>query len=300
MEAADYWVFVLLLMALTTAAFYCIWNRWHRARLIDDLPTARIRSAAQGYTELHGSAHMLEGFTTASPLSGRSCVWFRFKIERSSRDSRGRRSWRAIHTGSSDTPFVISDDTGRCLIDPRGAEVTSSRKRIWYGSTEWPNPAARPHRDTLWYRVSIGANRYRYTEELLEEGNLYALGWFRTSAGAERSLDHEVRSLLQRWKTEPQQLVARFDDNGDGQVDVQEWQAARQAAAQEALQRRVSEPHAAALHTLAAAPDKLLPFLLSDHPPARLTQRYRRQAAASVLVFIASSLALLWLLGQRA
>lgn len=301
MQWFEYWLMVLLLVALAIGAFFFIWNRWQRARLIDDVPTSRIRSAAQGYTELHGQALMVEDFFTASPLTGHHCLWYRFRIEKRSRDTRGRRTWRTLHSGSSETPFMVADDSGRCAVDPHGAEVTTDHKRVWYGSTEWPSTKPRRKGPAPLLQMTFGgAHRYRYTEELLLEGNLYALGWFRTLSSTHQTVDEQVRNLLRRWKTNPQTLAQRFDRDGDGQVDVDEWQAAREAALHEVLKRQVEQHAAAPVHTLRVPPDRSLPFLISDHPPQRLVGRYRRQAAASVVVFIASSLTLLWMLGQRA
>lgn len=300
MQAGEYWLTLALLSGLAAAAFWFIWNRWRRARLIDDVPTAKIRSAAQGYTELHGRAVFAEGFTTASPLTGTSCLWYRFKIERRGRDGRGRRTWRMLHTGSSDTPFLLDDDTGLCLIDPRGAEVSCAHKRIWYGNQEWPVPPTRAQPAGSWLTRQSDHRRYRYTEELLHPGNLYALGLFQTVNGAQRTVDIRVRELLHTWKSDQPALTRRFDRNGDGRIDVEEWEQAREAALQQVLQRQLSRTAAAPLHTLGAPRNKRHPFLLTDRSPAQLAQRYRAQAAASLAVFVASSLSVLWLLGQRA
>lgn len=296
MHAAEYWFTVLFLIGLGGAAFWFVWNRWRRARLIDDVPTARIRSAPQGYTELHGRA-VFSGFNIASPLSGSRCLWYRFKIEKRTRSAKGRRGWRTLHSGTSDTPFLLLDDTDRCLIDPRGAEVTCSRKRIWYGDREWPADGPRASKPATLLDMTLAARRYRYTEELLQEGNVYALGWFKTVTGAQHSLNGRVRELLRTWKSDQADLLTRFDRNGDGHVDAQEWERARDAALQQVLQEQLDHRAEAPLHTLSAPDDERYPYLLSDHAPVNLAQRYRRQAALSVVVFMASSLLVLWLLG---
>lgn len=48
-------------------------RQFKRARLIEDMPTSKIRSASQGYTELIGVAEN-RGVTLSSPLSGSPCV----------------------------------------------------------------------------------------------------------------------------------------------------------------------------------------------------------------------------------
>ena len=57
-----------------------------RARLMEDTPLSLIRSAAQGYVELQGTARTLPGPPIVAPLSGGRCCWWRYRI-----DFRGKR-----------------------------------------------------------------------------------------------------------------------------------------------------------------------------------------------------------------
>ena len=50
--------------------------RLRRDRLVADTPTARIRSAAQGYVKVTGRALPAGSAPTAAPLSSRPCVWW--------------------------------------------------------------------------------------------------------------------------------------------------------------------------------------------------------------------------------
>ena len=50
-------------------------------RAAEDTPTALIRSAAQGYTELRGMADLLDGEPIRAPASLRPCVWYRYRIQ---------------------------------------------------------------------------------------------------------------------------------------------------------------------------------------------------------------------------
>src|SRR3546814_16607423 len=83
---------------------------------------------------------------------------------------------------------------------------------------------------------------YRYTEEQICIGEpLYALGMFRSQT-AVLSEDEagDVRDLLRDWKRHHRELLRRFDRNGDGEIDVQEWDTAR-AAAIRSEERRVGK-----------------------------------------------------------
>ena len=137
LEEPLFWKIALTLLAPVCFVFGFRW--WRRARLIDDTPTSRIRSAAQGYVELSGRAALTSGTQLVAPLSGRPCVWWLFRIERKRRSGKNTH-WETVNRGLSNQPFLLTDDTGSCLVNPQGAEVHPSDKSVWYGSTPWPVP----------------------------------------------------------------------------------------------------------------------------------------------------------------
>lgn len=273
-----FWFILALLTLASGAAFYFIWRSLHRARIIEDTPTARVRSAHQGYLELEGEGRLLDGTPIVAPLTGTHCLWYRYKIEhRESRsDSRGnsRATWSTLQSGVSDGLFALDDGTGRCIVDPDGAEVVSVDGDVWYGHDEFPRQG--PPASKSWFR--LGSGDYRYTEERLMPGPVYALGWFGTVRNAPGDVNAEVALLLRDWKGDQPGLLARFDRNGDGRVDAGEWDAAREAALQEVIRLRSHRPHAPDSNLLSRAPSDRHPFLISAVPQQVLTARFRRRA----------------------
>jgi hypothetical protein len=152
-------VFVLVAGAFAAYFFYLIWHNFRRARVIEDTPTARVRSAPQGYVELQGQARSLPEQPVIAPLTRTACVWFRFKIEREQHSSRSGSRWAEVESGASETPFLFADETGECLVDPRHADVTPALKKIWYGRSKWPGARGRSGLLGL-----LAGGRYRYTE----------------------------------------------------------------------------------------------------------------------------------------
>ena len=82
-----FWFWALTFSGLSALAFYFAFRNLARARLIEDTPTSRVRSAHQGYVELEGEAAAMQGEPILSPLTQTACCWFRYKIETSSRQS---------------------------------------------------------------------------------------------------------------------------------------------------------------------------------------------------------------------
>lgn len=291
-----FWFVLALLVVGTAAAFYFIWRSLHRARIVEDMPTARVRSAHQGYVELEGRGVALGGAPIVGPLTGRQCLWYRYRIEHHETRGDGRGShWGTLQSGVSDGLFAFDDGTGRCLIDPEGAEVIPGEKDVWYGHEEFPRRG--PPASRSWFR--LGGGDYRYTEERLMPGGLYALGWFGTVDAAAGDLRADVAVLLRDWKGDQPALLRRFDRDGDGRIDAGEWDAARAAAFAEARVRHGSRPRAPAPHLLTRAPSDRHPFLLSALPQRVLAARYRRRSLVALVAFLAGTAATLWYVMAR-
>lgn len=291
-----FWFVLALLVGGTLAAFYFIWRSLHRARIVEDMPTARVRSAHQGYVELEGRGVPLGGVPIIGPLTGTQCLWYRYKIEHHETRGEGRGShWSTVRSGVSDGLFLLDDATGRCLIDPEGAEVVPGERDVWYGREDFPRHG--PPASRSWFR--LGGGDYRYTEERLMPGGLYALGWFRSVEDAAGDLRADIVALLRAWKGDQPALLARFDRDGDGRIGTGEWDAARDAALQEAVDRRSGEPRAPIPHVLARVPSGRHPFLLSALSQRMLAARYRRRSLAALTAFLAGTAITLWYVAAR-
>lgn len=298
MPLAHYWAFTGFSVVASGAAFWGGFRGLRHARLIEDVPTAKIRSAHQGYVELIGEAVAMAGEPIISPLSATRCCWYRYKVER-----RKDRSWSVVEKGESDGLFLIRDDTGDCVIDPEGASVTTRHKDSWYGSRTPPKghgPLAVAYRPPgLLQRLNLrtGLNievsnthmgRYRYSEEVILTGDpLYAIGHFKSLD----DLDHQhhrkelTLELLREWKKDPEKM-ASFDRNGDGKIDMDEWSAAQKTARQQAGKEYMELMANAHLHTLSRPVVGGRPYLIANLPQFDLVRRYRLQGWLGLGAFL--------------
>ena len=85
------------------------------ARLIENTPTAHIRSMAMGLVEVRGRPHARSSML--APFSGHPCAYWEVDIAVSGRG----KSWTTVHRNASGTPFYLEDDTGSALVYPQGA-----------------------------------------------------------------------------------------------------------------------------------------------------------------------------------
>jgi len=300
---ATFWISFTLTAVAAVAAFVYAFVFWHRLRLIEDTPTARIRSAAQGYAELSGRAESMDEMPVVAPLSGEPCVWYRYKVEKL-----GDKHSRVIDSGTSEALFLLVGSTGRCVVDPEDAKVVVRRKAVWHAH-RYPSPPRRG-RDvgglfgnlSLVVRLGGIGGRYRYTEERLRPGEpLFALGQFTSVGGSSEAFDtaQEVRDLLRRWKQDRQRLLQRFDGNDDGEIDAQEWAEARRTAQHEVQQAQLERSIEPLVHMLHKPDQSGRPYLLSALGEAELTRRFRRIAGLSLGGFFLLGAAAVWMVAVR-
>jgi hypothetical protein len=202
-----------------------------------------------------------------------------------------------IENGVSDEVFLLRDDTGECIVDPEGAEVTTSRRLVWYGNSR--APAGAPSSTGLF---SFGLGRYRYSEWRMDVGDvLYAIGHFQTVGGGADipSSAAEVRDLLITWKKDSETLLQKFDQNKDGQIDMQEWEAVRKAAKAQITSEQKQRALEPGLDILCRPGERRQPYLLSNLAQEGLIKRYRRYAIGSLLGFFSAGSLTAWITGIR-
>ena len=213
MSPWDFAIWTSLLVAASVFLLYRCKKQFHRHRLIEDMPTSKIRSASQGYTELVGIARQ-DTHPRIAPLSSELCIWWRYTIERYQRSGKSSH-WQIIEKKQSRSPFFLEDTTGRCRVQPDNGEITTAHKRVWYGNSR--RPVSSPLKGSGLLSRSIGMGRYRYTEHQIRDGDpLYVLGHFESDSAGRQSLHVEklAGDILRTWKADYAALLARFDVDG--------------------------------------------------------------------------------------
>ncbi len=143
-------------------------------RMIENTPTARIRSMAMGLVEVQGA--VLERSQIAAPFSGNRCAYWEVDIAvRSNR----RNGWVTVHRRSSGQPFFVDDGTGLALVYPEGSQC-----RVPSGSEEECQGFGLPDcyesymaEQNLWQRHLWRLSGMRFRERMLVEGqHVFILG----------------------------------------------------------------------------------------------------------------------------
>lgn len=293
------WLAVIAWVLLLVGLFLGYRNHT-RGRLLADTPIARIRSAPQGFVELAGRARMLDGPPIIAPLSGLPCVWYhtlevqtsRFSLVDLYQDLRHRlyyQDWRIASkrwSEVSDSLFLIEDATGRCIVDPDGAEFSMATRERWYADQEGRK---------IFAPLGIGASRRCVEERIMVGDEVHVLGYFQTVGGSRELPDtrQEVVELLEQWKRNPR-MIALFDRRRNGRIDPDEWEAARLAAHRQVQRRHLERRQAPAVNTIARPQQRGFPFLISAASEGRIIHRYHRQALFWLLGALLAAAYLVW------
>ncbi|MFC1859629.1 GIDE domain-containing protein [Thermodesulfobacteriota bacterium] len=92
-------------------------------RLIEKLPPSEMHSIALGLVEVKGKAKWEEKLY--SPISETPCVYYTYRVEQWQHKQDGS-TWVPIALGESgERCFYVEDNTGRVLVDPVNAKISS-------------------------------------------------------------------------------------------------------------------------------------------------------------------------------
>ena len=296
----EFWAYFIGTCLVSLVCLYFYFRYLWRYRIMQDMPTVRIRSASQGYNEFEGVAKLLPGDPIIAPLTKRSCVWYWYKVEeKQSHYVRGhsRTSWHIFETGVSDGVFSLHGRTGKAIIDPDDAEVIHSASDTWYGSSPFPTAGPRGFSSRAF---AIG-KRYRYSEKRIHEGDeLYVLGDFKSFREVMLPTKNEsLAAILRQWKSNSQMLMNRFDENRDGHIDSVEWEKAVLIAKNQLMEESIKQSGARIDNLIEKPTDSRKPFLISTQDEESLTASFQYKSWASLFLFFVVGALAVWMINVR-
>lgn len=300
---------ILFGIAATWLGYYA-WRKGSReTSLMRGTATAKIGTAAKGYAEVQGRASAAPHGALRDPITHERCVWFSVVTEKFSILEKFQ--WKTVKSARSSSPFVIDDGTGRCLISPSEVSMDSGkedtivkerwnlRHRVW-----WIREGEAVYAIGYLQRTTELA-----VQTMLRDSDPRSPLSPLTDSRRERELTMRATEILRTWKQNAGQLLARFDTDGDGKIDAQEWDAARAAARKQAAGRSVPLPEPDAsprsdgeqpvapeiTHRLVKPADGR-PFLLSVYGEASLVSGSRKSSFWGLVFFVIGVITLLSLL----
>ena len=238
--------FMAALSIVSLASAIALYRRY---RLIEDTATTTLNSAAQGYMALEGKASLYDGEAMRGPHPELPpMLWFKNHL---------LESWSG---------FLVSDEKGRCTLDPNGAEVIT------------PNYSYNHH-----YYNAI------YPNEMI-----YVIGQLKTLKKHRNEFEKNslVLTKLQEWKSNRPNFLDYFDADKDGRIDEGEMRTAKDAATNfvdMALEELYQKP---ATHIVSKSDDGR-PFIVTSIHPEKLLVRYKRAVIFHTFAWVILSIFIL-------
>jgi len=235
---SDLGFYCLLGIVVGIIVFYNGFRNLKLKRLIENIPTSKIRSLSMGFAEVYGKA--IKTFEMFAPFSNSECVFFQYLIEEY-RGSGKHSRWETIKRYASPYSFEIDDGTGSISVCPQGAEVDISTKNIYTNTFFKGLPDQAKdflEMNQIKYKNFLGFKRtMRLTEYYIPPGvSVYVLGDARHpgkalkdfpeySKKAQKKKNMMIDTLI-KIKKNPR-LMKKYDLNNDGIIDDTEWEKAR-------------------------------------------------------------------------
>jgi hypothetical protein len=128
-------IFVAITAAVALGLLWWGFRSLKRKRLIENVPTSKVKGVFLGLNEVKGRAHRAEPFV--SYLAHARCVYYRYEVkerwETTERytDSKGRSQtrtrsgWKTVASHEERQPFQLTDSTGTLRIVPQRAEISA-------------------------------------------------------------------------------------------------------------------------------------------------------------------------------
>jgi hypothetical protein len=157
-----------------------------RRRLILDTPFSKIRSASIGMVEVSGQA--IGPYTMNAPITAHPCYFYRTLVWELKKEGKNSQ-WVKVAGECMHLPFFVDDNTGRVMIDPRGADLDLHRdfQQEFCDSFFSTKQAAPPEVVAFLARHGVATrNRIKVEEFCIKPKNaLFVLGTLGENPGVE-------------------------------------------------------------------------------------------------------------------
>ena len=118
----DKWLVVLFVLFFFGIVLFPVgFKQLYQQKMIVNLPLSKIRSMAMGLVKLKGVV-VHKGKLLISPINKQKCVYYNCVVEELVSSGKSSR-WVTVFRSTESAPFYIQDETGKVLVDLKGAQI---------------------------------------------------------------------------------------------------------------------------------------------------------------------------------
>jgi len=187
-----------MVSCLVTASILFVigYRNYKKWKIMDEAPTRMVVDIEPGRVEINGKITSTPGKEMRSPLTGTTCVQYKVEVQEY-RSSGKSHYWATIHKNERGGPFLVTDESGKVLVDPKKVKLQSVQTmRSEQGMFNEMNMAAQNYVQQLGIRdkgfFGVFKRTLRVIESVIPVGqDLYVLG-----DAVEAQLDYTLENDL--------------------------------------------------------------------------------------------------------
>ncbi|MFN8847738.1 MAG: hypothetical protein ACK5V3_01765 [Bdellovibrionales bacterium] len=230
---------IVICLVFGLVMLWISFRKHKKLRLVQDHPTVKIETAAQGFSEVQGFAWP----TVNGPkcFKGIEMIYHHLQLQKKVTEGSGKNKkkvWRTIFSTGFGAPFYVMDATGLALVEPGKSEleVDSKTTRSWYFMSYREKQyylknfikesvVGFPPSEFLW---GLFSSSYRIVESRINTGSpIYIKGHFESPEGIKKEallvgLAKFAGQVFDFQSRKIRQLNRLLDVNQDNQVTNQE------------------------------------------------------------------------------
>lgn len=261
---------------------------WRRKRLIENIPTSRIRSMAMGLVELYGEAEPYFILIKA-PLTGEDCVFYKYLVERY--ESRGKSSaWVTVVSNASYcNPFYLNDDTGKVFINLQYVELHMDEPDFTFETGPFGQKYPQSllnflTQNNISYKSFFGRHRMRFKEwRIHRKDKIYVLGSAQKNENLASDFKLELYNRIEQFKNSPAE-IKKIDKNQDGEISMDEWGRAVQNIEMDLLEELKNIERPAETNVVIARGQEERVFIISEKSEKDLARSLFSRAVPEIIV----------------
>ncbi|MDD5194391.1 MAG: GIDE domain-containing protein [Candidatus Omnitrophica bacterium] len=189
------------------------WKSWRLKRVIQEIPTSKVRSLALGLAEVTGTIMPLQ--VTQSPILKKTCVFHHCKVEEYHSSGKSGH-WVTIEDLKTFFPFYVQDETGKVLIENSDADVRVQidlkyQTRAFSSCPE--HIAAFCSERGIARSGFLGGKPLRFTEYVLEPDDyVYILGTAKDNPQVKEFVNNQDNIIMGRSDDTPYYVISDYSE----------------------------------------------------------------------------------------
>ena len=194
-------------------AFCYGWKALKLKRIIEEIPTSKIRSLALGLVEVKSA--IVAPQTIESPIRKKKCIYYHTTVEEL-RSSGKSSHWVTIKNLKIQIPFYVKDETGQVKVFPKDADIKIKEDLSF--QTRWTNQIpgdvqAFCNEYRINTRAILGKRPLRFKESFLEPGDfVYVLGTAKDNPAVKEFIDNPDNILIEKSQDTPYFVISDYSE----------------------------------------------------------------------------------------